>query len=81
VTTAGLLQRKPAASRNPGRHLKAAATFGEGGPGGVGDVRDLRATYAAESLRSAGQLFGKCGSGAAGSIGNDGLMPARSRSV
>jgi hypothetical protein len=80
VTSAGLLERKPAAAGKPGRHLKAAKTFGEGGPGGVGDARDLGATDATESLRSAGQFFGKCGSGAAGGIGSDGLMRARSRS-
>jgi hypothetical protein len=81
VTSAGLLERKPAASGKPGRHLTAAATFGEGGPGGVGDARDLGATYPKESLRSAGQFFGKGGSGVAGSIGSDGFRLARSRSV
>jgi hypothetical protein len=81
VTSAGLLDRKPAASGKPGRQHTAATTFGEGGPGGVGDAHDLGATYATESLRSAGQFFGKCGSGAPGGIGSDGLMQARSRSL
>jgi hypothetical protein len=34
VTSAGLLERKPAAAGKPGRHLSAAKAFGEGGPGG-----------------------------------------------